>query len=300
MVCVVVILGICFMMLLFYHVGFRMALIHVGKQMDAMEGDPESNRQLKVSFVSSALEALVAKMNQVYRIRQEERIRYLRRENQIRMEIENISHDLRTPLTSLLGYIDLMQDVRTTEVEREEYLQIMYKRAKILQGFIQEFYELSRLEGDDYPFVWETIHVQNTLSEVLVAYYNEFEKRNIKVDILLHEIPCYIIADQIQMNRVLNNLIQNALKYTTSNFTVRQCISKSECIIQLENDIDQMCEEELNEIFNRFYTNDPTRNTQSTGLGLTISKLLTEKMMGSIQASLKENIFTIELRWRIS
>jgi len=267
--------------------------------MEEIEEHPERNRQIKAFTTNHQMEQLLTKINDIYQARQQERITYQRRETQIRREIENISHDLRTPLTSIIGYVDLIQDAQTEETEREEYLRIIKKRAKVLQGFIHNFYELSRIEGDNYPLVLDVIHVQNILSEIAVAHYNEFANKEIQVEVELEQKSCFIIADKIQLNRILNNLIQNAIKYSKSQFIIRQYILNGKCIIRFQNEKNQMHEDELKYIFERFYTGDLSRNNRSTGLGLTISKMLVEKMKGSIEAILDGDFFVIELSWKV-
>lgn len=267
--------------------------------MKEIEEHPERNRQLKALTTNHGIEQLLKEINNIYQARQQERIVYQRREIQIRREIENISHDLRTPLTSIIGYVELIQDVQTIETERVKYLQVIRKRAKVLQGFIQDFFELSRIEGQNYPLLLDVVQVQNALSEVVVAYYNEFEKKQIQVEVELENKPCFIIADKLQFNRILNNLVQNALKYSQSQFILKQCTVDGDCIIQFQNDKKQMKEGELNLIFDRFYTGDLSRNNQSAGLGLTISKILVEKMKGNIEARLDKNLFVIELRFKV-
>jgi signal transduction histidine kinase len=266
--------------------------------MDAIEKQPQSNRQLKALTANRNVELLLKRINDIYQARQQERIIYQRRETQIRREIENISHDLRTPLTSIMGYVDLMKDKQTQESEKAEFLEIIQKRARVLQGFIQDFYELSMIEADDYPIKLDAVQIQNSLSEVVVAYYHEFEKRLIQVEVNLEEKPCYIIADKIQLNRILNNLVQNALKYTKNSFILKQFNLNGDCILQFQNDKNQMNESELKLIFDRFYTGDLSRSNQSTGLGLTIVRILTEKMNGHIEARLEGDLFMIELRFK--
>lgn len=273
------------------------ALKSVCGQMDDIEKHPERNRQLKVFLVNHRLEELLKRINVIYQARQQERIVYQRRETQIRQEIENISHDLRTPLTSIMGYIELMKDKDTPEGEREEYLDIILRRARVLQGFIQDFYEISRIEGEDYPFLLDGVLVQSMLGEAVVAYFHEFEKRNIIVSIELEEAPCLITADKIQFNRILNNLVQNAIKYAKEKFVVKQYIQNGNCIIKFMNDKNMITEEEIARIFDRFYTGDQSRGQGSSGLGLTITRLLVEKMKGTIEARLEEDMFVIELKW---
>ena len=266
-------------------------------QMEEIERNPDANRQLKAFSTDSTLEELLKKINDMYQERQKERIKYQERETKIRREIENISHDLRTPLTSIIGYVDLINDEQTLEVERKEYIQIIKKRAKVLQGFIQDFYEISRIEVDSFPLQLEALKVQHSVSEIIVAYYNEFEKKNIQVDVALEEKQCYIIVDKIQFNRILNNLLQNVLKYAQSKFVLNQFTENGLCVIQFINEKNMMRDEDMKLIFDRFYTRDLCRANESTGLGLTISKCLVEKMKGNIEARIEGELFIIELSW---
>ena len=245
------------------------------------------------------VEQLFYRINVIYKKRQEERIAYQRREEQIRREIENISHDLRTPLTSIIGYVDLMQDAETTQEEKKEYLEIIGNRARVLQGFIQDFYELSRIEADDYPLLHELVEIQPILKEVVVAHYQEFVKKDIHVEIQIEDKPVGIIGDKIQFNRIINNLVQNSLKYADNFFCISQYTKCGVCVIELRNDKNLLNEEDINYIFDRFYTGDITRNSQSTGLGLSIAKVLTEKLKGTIEAKVEGDQFIIILRWKI-
>lgn len=278
--------------ILIYH-----AFKHASKQMDEIEERPQCNRQLKTVSTNHKLEELFQRINLIYQARQQERIVYQRRETQIRREIENISHDLRTPLTSIIGYVELLKEEDISPEDRDDYLQIISKRAKLLQGFIQDFYEIARMEGEDYPFLLEVINVQNTVSEAAVAYYHEFESKHIKVDIQLEERSSVVIADKIQFNRILNNLIQNALKFAEKQFIIKQYTIEGKSCLKFMNDRNQMSQEELHRIFDRFYTGDQTRSQGSSGLGLTITKLLVEKMKGSIEARFEDELFVIELKW---
>lgn len=273
------------------------ALKHASIQMDEIEKHPERNRELKSILADRRVEKLLERINRIYQTRQRERIIYQRRETQIRQEIENISHDLRTPLTSIMGYINLLGDPDITQEERQEYLGIIDKRARVLQSFINDFYEISRMEGEDYPLMLDMLPVQIMISEAAVAYYHEFENRKINVLVELGEKNSIIIADKIQFNRILNNLIQNALKYAKEQFIIRQCTQEGRCILSFINDKNGMTEEELKHIFDRFYTGDLSRGQGSSGLGLTITKLLVEMQKGSISARFDKDLFIVEISW---
>lgn len=271
----------------------------VNGQMDEIEKQPEENRQLKNPDTSHCMEELLRRINRIYQSRQQERIRLQRREEGIRKEIENISHDLRTPLTSILGYIELMEDEDISEKEKEEYLIIIKKRARGLKSLIDNFYDISRLEGKNYPITMETVPVQSIIRETVLGFYREFEDKHIQVAVELEETECFIAADKVQLNRILTNLIQNALKYCNKYFEIRQECKAGTCYIQFRNDQEGMKKEELNLIFGRFYTRDATRSRGSSGLGLTIIKLLAEKQKASVKAWLEEEVFVIELQFPV-
>jgi signal transduction histidine kinase len=291
-----IILSLIILILLTRLFLLRKAMKSVIKQMKEIEGQPDQNRQLKTFYSFSLFEKLLQQINHLYSARQEQRIQYQRREEKIRQEIENISHDLRTPLTSILGYIDLVEDKETKDEESQEYLTIIRNRAKLLQSFIQDFYEISQLEADDYPLNYDVIYIQSLIKEAAVAYYHEFDRKEIQVEVNLENEPCHIIADKLQFNRILNNLVQNALKYTKHQFIIRQYTQDNCCYMQFINDAD-ISEEELSHIFDRFFMGDHSRGNQSSGLGLTITKLLVEKMRGQIEARLEQGMFLIEMKW---
>lgn len=272
-------------------------IARANRLMEEIEKNPKANNQLKALTMSRGIEKLFYQVNQIYKKRQEERICYQRREEQIRREIENISHDLRTPLTSIIGFVELILDVDSTEKEKNEYLDIIGKRSRVLQGFIQDFYELSRIESNEFPLQYGVLEVQPIIKEVVVAYYQEFKKKNIQVDIQLEEISCCIFGDKVQFHRIINNLVLNALKYCSKTFMIHQFIKDGECIIEFMNDKNNLKEEELSYLFDRFYCGDTSRNSQSTGLGLPIAKVLTEKMKGAIDAKLVDEMFVISLKW---
>jgi len=275
------------------------AIRDVLKQMDEIEEQPEENRELKNPVTSRSLEMLLVRINRIYQSRQQERILLLRREKGIRREIENVSHDLRTPLTSIIGYLDLIQDKDTGEEEKREYLEIIGKRARGLKNLIDNFYELSRLEGENYPVTLTTVPLQPLIKEIILSFYREFEERGIQVAVKLEEIERVTVADRLQLSRIIINLIQNATKYSRSFFEIEQVSKDGLCSIYFRNDHKGMKEEEMELIFNRFYTGDTVRSNRSSGLGLTIAKILAEKQKAKIHACLEGDVFVIKLQLNI-
>ena len=268
---------------------------HIIRQMQEIERYPETNVRLKANYLDSSLEQLMTRLNEIYAIMQQERIRYERREHTIRREIENISHDLRTPLTSVIGYVTLLQEGKLSEDEQKEYLDIIYKKSKELQSFIKAFYELSRLEASDEILVYEEINLNTVLADTLVSYYTDFATKNIEVTIDLPKEESWYLTDRVQIQRIINNLIQNALKYSQKKFHINLKRTKDGYELFFQNDTSGMTGDMIENVFERFYTCDISRSSQNTGVGLTIVKALVEKMNGTISAQLLNQDFCIQI-----
>lgn len=257
--------------------------------------DIEKNRRLTLFSPHKDMENLLEEMNNYLEITQMEKIKSSLREKELRKEIENISHDLRTPLTSILGYIDLMKDEEISNEEKYEYISIVEKKSRALKNLIQDFYDLSRLETDEYKIEIKNIDIHKELMEQLLIFYNDFDKKNIDVELNLGDEAIIIQGDLKIIERIFINLIQNAIKYTKDIF--KACIKESRDNIDIifSNNVKNLEEIPVEKLFNRFYMKDESRNNQSSGLGLTITKLLVEKMNGSIKAEINDNFIHFKI-----
>lgn len=259
--------------------------------------DMETSRKVTLSHPDRNLEKLLKEFNVYLRDTQKYRIDQLRREKDLRRQIQSISHDLRTPLTSILGYVELMED-SCTEEEKKEYIEIIKKKSKSLQNLIQSFYDLSRLESNEYSIEMKETDIHKILMDMLLTSYNDFEKRNIEAEINVGEKPIMLNVDSNALSRIYSNLIGNAVKYSISMFNVEMEEIDHQVIMKFSNDTDNLVEDDLENLFKRFYMKDKSRNNQSSGLGLTVTKLLVEKIGGEITAELRESILTFIVKFK--
>lgn len=146
-----------------------------------------STARILMAAPNAAAEDLLGQVNRLLELRQADEARYQERERELRRQIANVSHDLRTPLTSILGYLQLLEGDTLTAQERGEYLTIIEGRARAFQSLITSFYDLSRLEGGEYPLKREQVDLYSVLSSLLAAFYGDLEQAGFDVSVELQE-----------------------------------------------------------------------------------------------------------------
>ena len=257
----------------------------------------DSTARLRMVVPNRAAEELMEGVNLLLELRREDQSRWRERERSLRQQIANVSHDLRTPLTSILGYLQLLEDPSLPEGERKEYLAVVESRAKALQSLITGFYDLSRLEGGEYPLEQEPVNLYTSLSGLLAAFYNDFTDRHFDMTVELAEHLPPVQADSGGVLRVFTNLIRNALDHGRGKMTIRLWQEGESVVSLFANETDELTAEDLPHIFDRFFTSDKMRTGRNTGLGLAIVKTLAEQMGCRLTAELENGMFAIRVQW---
>lgn len=253
---------------------------------------------LRLAAPNRAAEELMAQVNALIRESEDQRSDFRNREQALRQQIANVSHDLRTPLTSILGYLQLLEGEELTEGERREYLEIIESRARVLQSLIASFYDLSRLEAGEYPILRERVDLREVLGELLSAFYDELES-HFQVTVELPDDLPQVWGDRAAMTRVYSNLLRNALDHGEESLSIVAQVVDRMVETRVTNGGAQVTEGELSRVFDRFYTSDQIRSGRNTGLGLAIVKALAQQMGGEAWAELLSGRFSVCLRWKI-
>ena len=279
----------------------------LGLRLYALERDIRTcARQLRsgrtrvsMAAPNAAAEELLTAINALLALREREEGDYRRQEQAIRQQIANISHDLRTPLTSILGYLQLLEGEGLSAEERREYLSIVQGRARALQSMIVSFYDLSRLEGGEYPLSRERVDLYHVLSELVAEFYNDFEGSGFDMTVELREGLPAVTADPAGVLRVFTNLIRNALEHGRKRMSILLYQEGGEVVSVFANDAPGLTPEDVAHVFDRFFTADKMRTGQSTGLGLAIVKALVERMGHTVSAELEGDLFRVVVRWHV-
>jgi len=214
---------------------------------------------------------------------------------ELRQAVTNISHDLKTPLTSALGYLQMVQASKTPPEKKAEYLEIIQKRLQALSGLLEELFAFSQIYEGKIDLHYEKVNAANLLGDVLSLYYEDFTEKNITPVVHFPKDPVYLFADAAMLKRVFQNLIQNALVHGMYNFSV---VLEPGARIVFTNSIENAGQVDVERMFDRFYTADPAAKRQTTGLGLAICKELIESQEGTIQARIEDHqlVISIDLR----
>ena len=251
---------------------------------------------IKTKSVDKDVENLVQSIDLIFDSKQKVVSEKKKSEDELRASITNMSHDLRTPLTSIMGYLQMIKSEKSSETDKKEYMDIVEKRTKSLQQLISSFYDLSRIEGNEYKFNYKKVNLSNILCENIALFYNDFINNNIEPVIEIEEGIKEIISDESAITRIFSNLIGNMIKHG-ENF-VKITLKQDMIITEFINKATGLTEENVDKLFDRFYTVDNSRSNKNTGLGLYITRILVEKLGHNIKANLKGDNLVISIAWK--
>ena len=273
------------------------ALSQAASQLKEARSQP--GKRLRLASPDRPVEELLAQINGLLEDRETETRQLREREESLRRQIANVSHDLRTPLTSILGYLQLLEGDDLDSEQRARYLQVVEGRARVLQELITAFYDLSRIEGGEYPLEIQPVDLRRRLEPLLASFYDDFQQAGFQVEVSLEDNLPPVPADPGGVTRVLTNLLNNALKHGSQHLSIRLYREEDVLVTAFSNDAPHLTQEDLPRVFERFYTADQMRTGQNTGLGLAIVKALAQRMGHTAFAQLEDGVFTVGVRWHM-
>lgn len=258
----------------------------------------KTNSKILIFSSDKCIRELAIVINKSIEERQKTEIQYKKMEIELKQAVANMSHDLRTPLTSIVGYMQLIEDDTLTDEEKKEYIDIVKKRSQALQDLITSFYDLSRLESKEYKFELKSLNISNIVCDITASFYKNFLDKKIEPVISIDENIQNVIADENAVRRIISNLMQNILRYGTGKVYIYINQHNGYVSTIFTNDAPDLSEEDAAHLFERFFTADRARTGKSTGLGLSIVKQLVEQMGHTISSRLGNGKLSIEIDWK--
>lgn len=250
----------------------------------------DTNNLITISSSDKDIKRLAISLNKNLKDLRKQKLRFENGNQELKNIITNISHDLRTPLTAIKGYIDLIQQGNLSN-KQKQYLKIVEKKSDELTELTKQLFEFSKLMDIDIELKKERCCINEILEETLVSYYNIFKEKNIVPKVSICSKKIYKLVNRISIIRIFENILSNMSKYSTGDFKV---IMNEDGTISFSNKTNSLDATTVQKIFERYFSVENAK--ESTGIGLSIAKKLIELNNGTIKAEYKKGNLIIEIK----
>ena len=295
MVIVTIVFGILLIISLVYHVIYRRQVERLGRQI-AFLNENKSEMKITTDIGTVELKELGKQIQKLNDRLQNTEKTYAKQDASLRETITNLSHDIRTPLTSLDGYFQLLAATNIDQEKKEYYLKIIKNRIESLNDMLNELFTYAKLQDVNYEIELTELDITALTADILVSFYDVIAEKGEEPEVSLPEEPVLVMGNREAYSRVVQNIIKNAIVHGKSlKVSLRREGSDVifECSDELLNPETAI---DTSKIFDRFYKANKARtNAKGSGLGLAITKELVERMGGTINAECANGMFTIRV-----
>ncbi len=261
---------------------------NIGKSLSVILKS-DTNNLITINTTDSDLKKLANTLNKSLKELRKLELEYKNGSGELKSSITNISHDLRTPLTAIRGYLDLM-DSENLSCKQIKYLKIIDGKVKDLTELTEQLFDFSKSIDIQNEIKKENICINDILEDSVASFYSLFKEHNIMPNIDICKDKVVRLLNENMLKRIFENIISNAIKYSEKDFNVKMF---SNGTIEFSNKTDKLDQVSLEKMFDRYYT---VRNAKkSNGIGLSIAKQLVELSGGQIKAKYKNNILIIKV-----
>ena len=241
----------------------------------------DTNTLIDISSRDEKMRALADGVNRELKLLRRQRQQYVNGDRELKEAVANVSHDLRTPLTAIYGYLELL-DRENLSPETARYVAQIRNRAEVLRDLMEELFRYSVVASTPEVSA-EPVNLCAMLEEALISFYGTMTGRGMEPEVSIPDEGVWRNLDPAALSRIFSNIISNAIKYSDGDLSVELT---SDGTVTFSNSAASLSSVDVGKLFDRFFTVDSAR--KSTGLGLSIAKLLTERMHGEISSELRE------------
>ena len=258
----------------------------------------DSNMLVHREFGLGGIGMLSDRLNDLLELRRKEKQYYQEKETLIADTYTNLSHDIRTPLTSLDGYFQLMEACENVE-EQRRYLNIIHERIHSLNEMLEELFMFTKLKNESYRLELTSCCINRILKETVFSYYDDWVRREIQPDIQITEEQLYIDGNKQGLSRIIQNVIKNGLDHGEKKIRIVLKREQNQAVLRISNQVIASEKIDIEHVFDRFYKADAARSKTSTGLELSIAREFVRRMNGEIGAKIEENEFIVEMSFNL-
>lgn len=281
---------------LVYIIGMRRGMKRSTEHLSQVT-DGNSRMSLPLSG-SATFDEFIGEVNRLMEQINQQTIEFKQAIDENKRMVSSISHDFRTPLTSMLGYVQLMKQ-KNQDPENQKYLSIIEERTQLLGNLVEDFYTLSLLNSEESGQDSEWLNPIILVQEQLATYYEELETHFNHIDIQLDTHAIWTELSKNDFQRLMSNLIKNAIQHGTESFKVLLMMLNDQAIFYFENKVTHPEKIEVDNLFERMYQADESRSNHSSGLGLAIALKIAEQAGMALSARLNGNTLSFVLEMTI-
>ena len=287
------VLSVLILILICILISYKRQVKDICRQLRFLQ-ECDSNMLITTEMKKGHIEELAELLNTLLKERKKERADYQKKERMIADIYTNLSHDIRTPLTSLDGYFQLLEETQE-ENDRKRYIQIIQERIESLKEMLEELFTYTKLQNGTYELKLEPQNVGQILKETVFSYYDDWAEQGISPQFEITEEPVWIRGNKQALRRTIQNIIRNGLDHGNKEIRIQLSRNEKQMELVFQNKIEPGEQIDISRVFERFYKADKARSKSSTGLGLSIAKEFVQKMHGEIAAEIKEDWFCIKI-----
>ena len=282
-----IITGACLLRLYLY----RKEIKSLTEQIDFIY-EKETNSRLTVNYNDKNIIGFVNRLNDLIQKYRNLQISADNSSKKIKNDFTSLSHDIRTPLTAISGYFQLLCDSENEE-ERQHYTAIINERIKSIESILESIFTYSKLQNENYTMEIEKFDINELVTKVVLSFYDDIQAKNINPDIKFIEEPMWVYGNYEAYSRIIHNILINAMRHGKNSLELVLEQKNGRIHFWCKNDVENPDEIDIDKVFEQFYKSDVNRNHTSSGLGLSISNMLCERMGAGLTAQIEDKCYFV-------
>lgn len=295
---IIIVLSLALLIITIKYILYRRQIKSICRQIQFVSEDI-TNHRVRTDLTEKELVELAQLLNEMSDKHNKESVELINKDRRLKETLTSVSHDIRTPLTSLKGYFELLMSEEDVE-KKLQYAGVMSERMDNLSDLLDELFTYTKLQNQDYKLEMEECDMTKLVLDSIFSFYQIFKEKNYEPQLDIDEKSYKVMCNDLAVKRVISNIIKNALVHGKGDIKLSYGVEEDNCVLfTCENSIPHPENMDITQVFDRFYKADKARNEKSTGLGLAIAKEMVERMDGTIEAKLLANTFIIELRFKV-
>lgn len=292
-----IIFCVLFIGVLIRYLMYRRQIREICRWLEFLQQET-TNKRLQTNLNDQDIINLTVQINTLLDKQEYKEIEIRKKELHLKETIANISHDIRTPLTSIKGFFELY--LREKDEEQKKYYEkVIRDRMEDVTLLLEELFTYTKLQNVSYELELEETNFSQIVMNCLFDFYEQWQENQITPKLEIDEAPAMVLCNESAVKRILTNVLRNATIHGKGSIRVSYQIQDGQVLFRCSNPVADTENPDPEQVFDRFYRADTARSQTSNGLGLSIAMELTKRMDGDIQAMIEDSIFTIEVRFSL-